>query len=88
MTESLKTYRLKQLVAASVKTGKNPNSSPSFADWIYQLTATYFGITRRSGRGYVRLLIDSWHYDKWMTLVKANPFLMPQEKEEWTSKHS
>lgn len=88
MAESLRTYRLKQLVAASVKTNKTPNTTPTFADWIYQLTATYFGITRRSGRGYLQLLIDSWRFDKWNTLVKNNPFLTKDEKQEWIDKHS
>ena len=88
MTESLKTYRLKQLVAASVKTKKTPFNTPGFADWIYQLTATYFGISRRSGRGYLRMLLDSWKYDRWTNFVNGNPFLSETEKEEWISKHS
>jgi len=88
MSESLKTYRLKQLVAACVKTEKTPVNTPCFADWIYQLTATYFGISRRSGRGYLRMLLDSWKYDKWTTFVKDNPFLVETEKQQWISKHS
>jgi len=87
MKESLKTFRLKQLIAVCVKTEKTPTSTPSFADWIFQLTATYYGIARRSGRGYLQLMLDSWRYDKWNILVKNNPYLLPQEKEEWISKH-
>ena len=77
--------RTQRLVAACVKSHITPRKN-SFADFIRQLTATYFSLTRATGKGYTNVLIQAWGFDQWRSLVKSNPHLSLEEKQQWIKK--
>lgn len=77
--------RTERLVAACVKSNITPNNN-RFATFVRQLTANYFSVTQATGKSYTDVLIQAWRFDKWGSLVKINPHLSLEEKQEWMKK--
>lgn len=78
-----KEFCINQLVAVCVKKNCTPKKT-GFCDLILRLCATYYGYERRTAKKYVDILIQSFNFDRWKTLVQQNTFLKEEEKNEWT----
>jgi len=85
MTE--KQFHISQLVATCIKKGYNPTKI-GFSDFVYRLCATYFGYEKRTTKNYIDVLIQSFRFDKWKSLVASNGFLSEDEKQQWMKAYS
>lgn len=79
---SMKEQRIRQLVAVCVKKGLTPKKT-MFCNFILQVTASYYGFSKRTAKQYVDILIRAYHFDHWKSLVENNIHLKEEEKTEW-----
>ena len=77
--------RIEQLLAIMVKNNITPLKN-TFTDIIIRVSASRFGVSRKTAKGYSQVLIDSWRMDKWERMVKENGYLRREEKENWFKK--
>jgi len=77
--------RIEQLLAIMVKNNITPLKN-TFTDIIIRVSASRFGASRKTAKGYSQVLIDSWRMDKWKRMVKENGYLKREEKENWFKK--
>jgi len=81
-----KTHRINQLIAVCVKKEMTPKHN-GFCDYIVRVCATYYAVEKRTAKKYVHVLIESFRFDKWKSLIQNNNFLSEEEKAEWIRKH-
>jgi len=79
---SMKEERIRQLVAVCVKKSLTPKKT-AFCDFILQVTAAYYGFSKRTAKQYVDILIRAYRFDRWKSLVDNNILLKEEEKNRW-----
>lgn len=84
---SMKEQRIRQLVAVCVKKSLTPKKT-AFCNFILQVTASYYGFSKRTAKQYVDILIRAFRFDRWKSLVENNVHLEKEEKKQWMGKEN
>lgn len=77
--------RLHEIVAVAIKNQITPQKI-GFADFVIRFAESKYGVSKSTAKSYVITLVDAWRHDRWITMVRDNPNLTPEEKREWMRK--
>ena len=83
---SAKLDRLRFIVAECIKRGKTPNHT-GFADLVIQIANGQFGLSYGVARDYVRILVNAWNYNKWISYIKHNDYLTLNDLKPFAETH-
>ena len=83
---SAKLDRLRFIVAECIKRGRTPRHV-GFADLVIQIANGQFGLSRQVAKDYVRILINAWNYNKWLSYIKHNDYLTLDDLKPFAEKH-
>ena len=75
------------MVAVCVKKDLTPKKT-GFCDFILRMCATYYSYEKRTAKKYVDILIQSFRFNRWLSLIKNNTYLKKEEQEKWITEHS